>query len=240
MRIAIVAAACLALGVAASLCPRAAAEVYREEFNENFIDPLLWTAEIYGAGPQMGAVNQRLEIAFPSWSWGGDFGAKLSTNFLFRGDFDVQVDFQLLTWPYGNGVRTALGIDHGFLYPPGVERLSFGQSDYPWEPRECYLTDLNGSVCGITETSHTTGRLRLARTGATQTGYYHSGNWVLICSGPAPTTDVGLQISAFTAYQFSGWSVLMAFDNFVVNSGELIDFSTASQGRTWGSIKALY
>lgn len=241
MRMAIVAGVYLALGIAA--WPRAEAEVFREDFNENYINPLHWTAAVYGTGPQMSAVNQRLEIGFPAWSSGGDFGAKLSTNFLFRGDFDVQVDFQLLTWPFGNGVRTALGIDWGFLYPPGVERLSFGQSDYGGEPRESYLTDLNGVVCGITGTSDMAGSLRLVRTGSTLKGYRYSGGWVLICVDWvdwAPTDDVRLQISAFTAYQFSGWTVLMAFDNFVVNSGELIDFSTAVQGRTWGAIKALY
>lgn len=240
MRIGIVMAAGLALSLAAFPFTQAGAEVFREDFNDNAIDPLHWMTTVYGTGPQIGAVNQRLEIAVPSWSSGVDFGAKLTTNFLFRGDFDVQVSFHLLTWPYGNGVRTALGIDWGFLYPPGVERLSFGQSDYPGQPRESYLTDLNGGVCGITGTSDATGALRLVRSGATQAGYRYANGWVFICSDPAPTGDVRLQISAFTAYQFSGWNVLMAFDDFVVNSGELIDFTTAAEDRTWGAIKALY
>lgn len=240
MRIAVLRAAIVILCLAALSGTRAGAEVFREDFNDNTINPLHWTATVYGSGPQMGALNQQLEIAFPSWSDGGDFGAKLSTNFLFRGDFDVQVSFRLLTWPFGNGVRTALGIDWGFLYPPGVERLSFGQNDYPGAPRESYLTDLNGSVCGITGTSDTTGALRLVRTGGMQAGYRYDNGWVLICSDSASTSDVRLQISAFTAYQFSGWAVLMAFDDFVVNSGELIDFSTATQDGTWSSIKALY
>jgi hypothetical protein len=223
------------------LCPRASAEVFREDFNDNQIDPTLWTAPAYGTGPQIAAVNQELEIAIPSWSYGTDFGAKLHSNFLLRGDFDVQVDFRLLTWPFGNGVRTALGIDWGFLYPPGVERLSFGQNDYPGAPRESYLTDLDGGVCGITGTSDMTGSLRLVRSGSMQTGYrYRAGGWVAICSGPAPTADVHLQVSAFTAYQFMGWDVLAAFDNFVVTSGELVDFPTPAQSTTWGTIKALY
>ena len=196
---------------------------------------------MYGTGPQLTEQNQELEIAIPGWSYGGDFGAKLSSSFLFRGDFDVQVDFCLLTWPFGNGIRTALGIDWGVLYPPGVERISFGRDDYPGYPRESYLTDFDGNVCGITGTGDGTGTLRLVRTGTAQTGYsYSSGQWVAICTGPAPASDVVLQVSAFTAYQFMGWDVLAAFDNFVVNSGELVNFPTPTQGSTWGSIKALY
>jgi hypothetical protein len=229
-----------ALCVHLLLCAQAGAEVFREDFGDNHIDPLLWTTSVYGTGPQIAEVNQELELAIPGESSGVDFGAKLTSNFLFRGDFDVQVDFRLLTWPFGNGVRTALGIDWGFLYPPGVERISFGQFDYPGEPRESYLTDLDGNVCGITATSDGMGSLRLVRVGNTQTGYYNSGGWVVICAGPAPTHDVRLQVSAFSAYQFMGWDVLAAFDNFVVNSGELVDLPTSVESSTWGSMKALY
>jgi hypothetical protein len=221
---------------------QAGAEVFREDFNDNHIDSALWTPSVYGTGPQIAEVNQELEIAIPGWSHGGDFGAKLQTNFRLRGDFDVQVDFRLLAWPYGNGVRTALGIDEGgpWWYPPGVERLSFGANDYPGYPRESYLTDFGG-VCGITGTGDMTGTLRLVRTGGVQSGYRRSGGvWVLLCTGSAPPDDVQLRVSAFTAYQFQGWDVLMAFDNFVVNSGELVDFPTPTQSATWGSIKALY
>ncbi len=241
MKSVILARACCALCSVLLLGTQAGAEVLREDFNDNRIDYALWTPYVYGTGPQIAEVNQELEIPIPGSSSGQDFGAKLHTNFLLRGDFDVQVDFRLLIWPFGNGVRTALGIDQGFLYPPGVERLSFGQNDYEGQPRESYLTDLNGSVCGITGTSDMTGALRLVRSGSTQAGYrYGPSGWVVICSGPAPTGDVHLQISAFTAYQFMGWDVLMAFDNFIVNSGELVDFPTPVEGRTWGSIKALY
>jgi len=218
------------------------AEVFRETFDDNQIDPAIWTMHVYGTGPQISPVNQQLEISIPGSSSGRDFGAKLSSNFRLRGDFDIQVDFRLLVWPYGNGVRTALGRDSGFLYPPGLERISFGQNDYPGAPRESYLTDFDGGVCGITETSDITGTLRLVRTGSSQTGYYYhpSGQWVAVCTDSAPTDDMTIQLSAFTAYQFMGWDVLMAFDNFVVNSGELVDFPVPTLVTSWGAVKALY
>ena len=114
---------CLALCSLLLLGTQTRAEVYREGFDDNHINPALWAVSVYGTGPQIAEQNQELEIAIPGWSYGADFGAKLSSRFLFRGDFDVQVDFRLLTWPFGNGVRTALGIDRGFLYPPGVEQI---------------------------------------------------------------------------------------------------------------------
>lgn len=217
------------------------AEVFREDFNDNQIDPALWTAVVYGYGPSIAEANHQLEATIPGSSTGQDFGVKLSTEFFLRGNFDVQVDFRLLQWPYANGVRLAFGIDSGFLFPPGVERISFGQDDYPWAPRESYITDLNGTVCGFIETTDQEGALRLVRTGTTQTGYYRQGNsWVTICSGPAPAGDITLQLSAFSAYQFMGWDVRAAFDNFVVNSGELIEFPVPVRPTSWGAIKASY
>jgi hypothetical protein len=231
---------CLLL-VIISLSTGARAEVFREDFNDNQIDPALWTAVVYGTGPSIAAVNQQLEATIPGSSSGQDFGVKLRTEFFLRGDFDVQVDFRLLQWPYGNGVRLAFGIDSGYLFPPGVERISFGQFDYPGAPRESYITDLDGSVCGFVETTDLEGALRLVRIGTTQTGYYRQGgSWVVICSGPAPAGDVSLQLSAFSAYQFMGWDVRAAFDNFVVNSGELVDDPVPARQTSWGAIKAMY
>jgi hypothetical protein len=197
---------------------------------------------VYGSGPQIAEANQELEISIPGTSAGGDFGCKLASIFLLRGDFDVQVDFRLLTWPFGNGVRMALGIDREGLLPhPGVERISFGRDDYPGWPREVYLTDFPDGVNGITATGDLTGTLRLVRSGDTQTGYYYSsGAWAAIHTGPAPTSDVAVNVAAFSAYQFMGWDVFAAFDDFVVNSGELVCPYTPVVDTTWGSIKALF
>ena len=233
---------CLALCWVLQVGSHARAEVLIEDFNDNYLDPTLWRAYVYGSGPQLSETNQQLRIEIPGTSSGGDFGVKLASNFLLRGDFDVQVDFLLLNWPFGNGVRMALGIDREGLLPhPGVERISFGQNDYPGWPREVYLTDFSDGVHGITATEHLTGTLRLVRSGSVQTGYYYSaGSWVVIHTGPAPTEDVAVKVAAFSAYQFMGWDVVAAFDNLVVNSGELMWPPTPVRGVTWGAAKALY
>jgi hypothetical protein len=218
------------------------AQVLIEDFNDDSIDSTLWTACVYGSGPQIAEANHQLEIAIPGWSSGGDFGVKLTSNFLLRGDFDVQVDFRLLTWPFGNGVRMGLGTDEPGPPPYHcVDRISFGQNDYPWEPREAYLTDFHGTVCGVTATDDVTGSLRLVRSGYTQTGYYYGpGGWVAICTESAPTEDIDVKVAAWSAYQFMGWDVFAAFDDFIVNSGELVWPPTPVREITWGCIKALY
>jgi hypothetical protein len=220
---------------------QASAGVFREDFNDDYIDPLLWTVQMYGSGPQLAETNQELEIFFPENSSGGDFGFILISTWLLRGDFDVQVDFRLLTWPYQNGIRMAMGIYENGLYQyPGVERISFGQNDYN-EGWEVYLTNFADGVHGITPTDHMTGTMRLVRTGALQTGYYLSaGQWVPIHTGPAPTGDVPFKVSAFSAYQFTHQEVLAAWDNIVVREGEIVGLPTPTRSMTWGSMKALY
>lgn len=232
----------LALGFMCLFGLRANAEVFREDFNDNRINPALWTVGTWGSGPQLYEADQQLEIDFPGSSSGGDFGCKLASIFQLRGDFDVQVDFRLITWPFGNGVRMGFGIDeNGIPVHPGVERTSFGQDDYPWEPREVYTVDFPDGVHGITGTSDMTGSLRLVRSGATQTGYYYgSGGWVVIGTGPAPTVDVGIKVAAWSAYEFMHWDVFAAWDNLIVNSGQIVDLPTPSQHTTWSSVKALY
>ncbi len=231
----------LSVGPALLLGTHTRAEVFREDFNDNSIDPTLWIVEMYGNGPQLDEVNNQLEIFFPSYSSGGDFGFILRSTWMFRGDFDVQVDFRLLTWPYRNGIRMAMGIyENWFYHYPGVERISFGQNDY-YEGMEVYLTDFADGVQGITETDDMIGTLRLVRTGALQTAYYDdAGQWVPIHTGPAPTEEVPFKVSAFSAYQFTHQDVLAAWDNIVVNSGEVIGLPVPARATTWGSVKGLY
>jgi len=219
----------------------ASAEVFREDFNDNYIDPALWIVQMYGSGPELTETNQELQIFFPRYSSGGDFGFILRSTWLLRGDFDVQVDFRLITWPHQNGIRMAMGIyEDGLYHYPGVERISFGRNDY-YEGWEVYLTDFADGVHGITQTDQMTGTLRLVRTGSQQTGYYSSGgHWVPIHTGPAPTGDVPFKVSAFSAYQFTQQDVRAAWDNLVVNRGEIVDLPVPAKSMSWGAVKALY
>ncbi len=231
----------LVVGAIVTAGTSAPAQILHEDFDENIIDPVLWEITVIGTGPQIVAANQQLEVAIPGDSEGYDIAVKLASRFLMRGDFDVQVTFRLLAWPFANGVRMGLGTDHNILLPhPGVERISFGQNDYPGQPREAYLTDFPDGVHGITATGDMVGALRLVRSGATQTGYYLDGStWVPIHTGPAPTADIGIKLATWSGYQFMGWDVTAAWDDLVINSGEIVG-PVATQKDTWGAVKALF
>jgi hypothetical protein len=218
---------------------QAQAQVFLEDFDDNSINPDFWTVDLFGSGPQLAEADQELQIVFPSASSGVAFGGGLVSNFLLRGDFDVQVDYRLITWPFSNGVRLALAIEEEY----GVERTSFGsQSDYPHLPREVYLTHFSDGATGFTATSDVSGTLRLVRVGATETGYYYSaGDWVLIHTGPGPTQDVAIQVHAWSHdYAFMDRDVIAAWDNLVIRRGELVWPGSPSGDTTWGSLKALF
>jgi len=198
-----------------------------DDFNDNTINSNLWSAGQWG-GPTVDEINQRLEIFFPWDSAGEGFGADYWSKCLLRGDFDIQVDFSLLDWPSvdqlgtGNGVRIGLGVGEGV-----VERASWGNlsADFPDYPREVYVFDsTTGGVEGITPTGDMSGKLRLVRSGDTLTGYYFSsGSWVTVASEYVTTEDVGFGINAWSHdHAFMDNDVLLAFDNFIVNSGRLI------------------
>ena len=201
-----------------------------DDFNDNSINSDLWSEGQVG-GPAVNEINQRLEIFFPWNSAGEYFGAGYSSKCLLRGDFDIQVDFSLLDWPSveqlgtGNGVRIGLAVGEGESWW-SVQREGYGSLtfDFPGYPREVYACDFAGSVEGIAPTGDMSGKLRLVRSGNTLTGYYfNSGSWVNVASGWVTTEDVSFSPTAWSHDDvFMDNNVLLAFDNFIVNSGRLI------------------
>jgi len=207
-----------------------------DNFNGNTFNSSVWTTAQAGFGPSVSAVNQRLEVSFPTNSSDDSsiaiFGAGLSSRCTVKGDFDAQVDFRLVNWPFSNGVRVGLASTPGPFFaspftttnPPfAVERISFGNStnDAPGLPREAYLAHFLDGVQGITPTADPSGSLRLTRAGGLETGYYlSSGNWVTIHTGPSITQDMHLNIAAWSHnYAFAHTFVKVAFDNFTLNRG---------------------
>lgn len=234
---------------AASSSPLAQAAVISDDFNDNAMNSGMWTAYVIGIGPTMAETNGQLEITIPATASDeptrGAFSAGYSSICRLRGDFDIQVDYRLLTWPYGNGVRVGLTSDLG-----ATERVSFGNSlsDFPGYPREVYLTDFTLAAgynyVAVTPASfdQTSGKLRLARTGTTVTGYYSlpGGQWISIGSfnGAQVSSDVRFNLHAWSHnYAFADQNVKVAFDNFVANQGQLAcpalfdDFSSYPTGQ---------
>jgi hypothetical protein len=201
---------------------QAGAQVFVDDFNDNHINPDIWTVDLYGSGAQIAEVNQELLFTMPSTASGTEFGSRLVSRFLMRGDFDLQVDFSLLDWPDYNGVRTAIGMTDSFYDDYGVERSSLSASE-PLGAQEVYVADFVGWFT-LVPTEDFTGKLRLVRSGDTQTGYYYdSGEWVRILTKSAITSDIAIQLHAWSHdYAFQHHDVRAAFDNFTVTTGQII------------------
>lgn len=199
--------------------------VLYDDFDDNAISSSLWSAAGSGAGPAAAETNQRLEISLPAGSYDDptsySFSSALYSMCALRGDFDVQVDYHLLTWPSANGVRVGLGV----AQIGAVERVSFGTWwDFTGWPREVYLTHFTDGVQNITSTTDTSGRLRMVRTNDMTTGYYSdSGEWRALTTSSSTTADATFSIAAWSHdYAFTDQDVKIAFDNFIINEGQLV------------------
>jgi hypothetical protein len=201
---------------------------------DNFTSSL-WVGTQAGSGPSSVVAPHQVTISIPPSSSNDPslkiFGAGLASRCTVSGDFDVQVNFQLINWTSSNGVRVGLSSnpgpffasDFGTTPPFAVERTSFGNTtqDAPGFPREVYLTHFLDGVQGLIPTSDLSGTLRLARSGGFATGYYlSSGNWIPIHSGPTTTQDIHLNIAAWSHdYAFTHTLVEVAFDTFTISRG---------------------
>jgi streptogramin lyase len=229
----------VALSVGLCTLGSAYAQSLVENFDDNAINSSLWLAYIYGAGPTITEANQRLEVVIPASSTGTPLGAGYYSICTVSGDFDIQVDYELLTWPTTSGVRVGL-VTLGCLNNPqnvsNVERVSLYPSEFVGFPREIYVTDFSDGAQGITGTSDLSGTLRLVRAVNSVTGYYRSPDkWISIHSASVTTADLTFGMLSWSgdAY-FSDKEVRVAFDNFVMNAGQITCPPYAFVGK-WGS-----
>lgn len=222
----------------------AAAQVVGDDFDDN-VTGRLWFP-VATPPSSIAETNQSVVITHPAaaasaFGAGNYFGACA-----LRGNFDIQVDFDLLIWPpprldesgsvEGNGVRVGLNTALGT-----VERTSFGmQGDFAGQPRNVYLTNFADGIQGIVATGDLVGKLRQERIGTTVNGYYFDvgiDDWVLINSAAATDADAWWNLASWN--NGGNQLVQVAFDNFWVNEGTLvcapvqIDIRPRSD-RNWG------
>jgi dipeptidyl aminopeptidase/acylaminoacyl peptidase len=186
-------------------------------FEDGVRDASLWHA-IVDPGSTVAEANGRLELsiaadAVPGGPWNqvdAHYGAQCS----LPGDFDFQVDYELLQWPAASGVFAGL---HAFFAGAGVSRISSAvQDDY---------TAWSGSTFTGVPTADLAGSMRLVRSGSVLTASVRSpgGDWATLLSAPAdPTAAVaGMGLTAIGP-QFAHVATAAAYDNFRLNSGELV------------------
>lgn len=190
-----------------------------DDFDDDALDPELWAILTESGAVQVWEAGQRLEITFPATTSGSVSSNGVISRCRMVGEFDVQVDYELVAWPAFNGVRIGLGAAARDV----VARHSSGVWDATTGER--YHTNFNGVVGGLTTTADTAGKLRLTRSGATLTGYYWGEwGWVLLSSGSITEDlpEIAISLHGWTHdFAFGGKEVKVAFDDLVVNAGSL-------------------
>lgn len=186
-----------------------------ENFDNNQFNQDLWNKFTVGTGSLSSVINNRLEVTLPASGGGTLYMGGMQSEFTLEGDFDMQVDFELLTWPANNQAQVGLTIDQANDF--SVFRRSRGLNE--GGGGEIYFTMIKGQMTQVSA-SGTSGKLRMKRTGNKMEGFYWTGAaWQLVGSYTDPSlgvaTHVNFNLNRDTS--FSGPMVKAAFDNVIIN-----------------------
>jgi hypothetical protein len=212
-----------------------------DDFDDDAINFSKWLTPEHPSWMTVEETNGRLEITHASDaqqqpgedSWSSRFESRCT----LVGDFDVQVDFELVDWPdgtsnpnggsYGNGVRMALVTNAGTLtrssWGPDPSMSPDDVQNYHFSDGDSVDNSLSiGNIAG----SHELGGLRLERTGTSLKGYFQEspgGDWVAIGTIDATTEPTFVALNSWSHDElFAGKEVTVAFDNLVVNAESIV------------------
>lgn len=183
-----------------------------DSFDGPALDASTWWTAINGTGSGVAAAGGRLETSLAADATNGPsgfMGPGVGSQCRVVGDYDARVRYELLDWPFSNGVHVLLG-DAGTTGSIG-RRSESGFEDY--------LAFFN-PVPASQLTTHAAGELRLARTGAVLTAYYREGaTWVPLLSGPTTTAPTFVNVHLFSDDAiFGDRFVRVAYDDFRVSA----------------------
>jgi hypothetical protein len=195
-----------------------------DNFNDGSLSTCRWTASAspaWNSGANSGArvdETTALRLRLGANTRGANFGAGATSRFGAQGDFDVQIDYNLASWPANSHVRVGLGASgQGTVERVGDRGLG-----------EVYLTDFSGTVAGVTPTTARTGRLRLVRTGNVLRSFTADGNgaWTQNAQRAVTTADVAFHLNIW-GHDYVTGDVEVQFDNLQFNG------CNESPCRTW-------
>jgi hypothetical protein len=201
-----------------------------DNFNDNRLDLVKWLSFEDG-GPTITEVNNRLEITIPADSADQfSFIAEIVSACVLTGDYDIQVDYDLLEWPANNGVRMGISTSSPDEFA-SVGRTSWGANDpsvdFNPDVPEIYIGEPNRNIIS---TNDLFGKLRLTRVGNISSSFYYDPaieNWQIITSSPYTTATVHLYLFAFSHFiplpfiAFGDQEVRIAFDNLIVEGKKI-------------------
>jgi TolB protein len=185
-----------------------------DSFEHDGLDASKWWQFVNGTGSGVSVTGGRAEISIAAdatedpatVSMGATFGSQCRA----LGDFEASVRFQLLDWPFSNGVHAILG-DAGLT--GGISRRSeSGLEDYLafFDP-----------VPATAPTNDASGQLRLARAGSILTASYRSANaWIPLLSGPTLAVPASVNVNLYSRDEiFGDQFVRVAFDDIRIDAG---------------------
>lgn len=194
-----------------------------EGFDDGIRDASLWH-QISDPGGAIGEVGGRLVASIAGTAVPGGIWNQVDEHWgsqcTLPGDFDYQVDWQLLTWPQHGGFFAQLA---GFFGDASIARHS-----NPWDPPyDEQISAWRGGpdfANAVINSTATEGSFRLVRVGGTIFAYERTTgpDWNLVFSAPGVTgaTVYGMGLWA-PGWQFTHQDGSVAFDDFRLNSGDL-------------------
>jgi hypothetical protein len=206
-------------------------EVY-DDFNDDYLSTTRWSS-FATSETTVQEVSGQLEMGISQFAEGTSITSGVDSYCWFNDDFDIETEYNLISWPYASGVRLGLSVRNGINSTVIIRAsLSSNASDLPGAPREIYVMDYSPSpnLAGLIETDDQTGKLRLKRTGTQLTGYYHdeSSGWVELASYENTAVEgdpVRFRLNIWSNGQLftpDSQNIEVAFDNVIVNDGQLI------------------
>jgi hypothetical protein len=233
-------AACCIIGIGALYAPPSyAVTAYNGTISDNFdgatLNTRLWKPF---QNPQTQWVQQGGELRLTlGQGAGSQEGAGVKSKFSLKGDFEMTVDYRLITWPPANGVR--LGFEGpGFSADDYTEfmikRVSHGSNEGSMSGKEAFLaafkegadwfaTEISWPIDYIVQGEQ--GSLKLTRVGSVLTGSCSKNDapwsdpWLVIRSHDY-STPTGLPEWVAVTLWANGTpstTVEIAFDNFQVS-----------------------
>jgi hypothetical protein len=195
-----------------------------DDFGDGVRDGSLWHV-IQDPGSTIADADGRLEVSIDGSAVPGGPYDQVDAHYGFQctapGDYDAQVDFELLEWPTPGGFYAGL---NAIFADAGIWRHSgpWGDDTSSW---------VAPNALGIPFTP-AAGSFRIVRSGGVTTTYVRAagGDWIAVGSGsPSGAAVFAPQLSTPSS-EFQHLTGRVAFDNFRLNSGGLVCPSWWSDG----------
>jgi DNA-binding SARP family transcriptional activator len=223
---AVAAVAAIAVGAAVATGSfggeQASKAVFEDSLTGADLNTKFWDVATFGTGPSVLPGHNGVLLTIPAHAASADptgaIKARMSSYCTLAGEFDIQVDYNLLKWPAAN--RTGVGMYAAYA---DLVRES-GPTGEQYVGAVRHLDPPDGAPHVRVPTHDTRGTLRIVRSGNRMTELARQGgDWLQVNAFPNPTpAAVSVLLELWTSTQrFSHREVQVELTNFRVSSGSL-------------------